>query len=130
MSTDPAFLSARDLLVKFLAGTLSPLEAIEAVLKRLAADNPELNAFHLIDVEMGRRMAKASEARWMKGEPIGALDGVPVSIKDTNAAKGWPFRIGSKTTSPDPVDYDGPPRARLPAAGAGSFATTTTPQLP
>ena len=129
MSTDPAFLSARDLLVQFRARTLSPLEALEAVLKRLAADNPELNAFHLVDVEMGRRMAKASEARWMKGEPIGALDGVPVSIKDTNAAKGWPFRIGSKTTSPDPVDYDGPPVARLREAGAVFFGKTTTPEF-
>src|SRR5260221_6141865 len=77
-------LSARDLLVQFRARTPSPLEALEAVLKRLAADNPEPNAFHLVDVEMGRRMAKDSEARWMKGEPIGALDGVPVPIKDTN----------------------------------------------
>jgi aspartyl-tRNA(Asn)/glutamyl-tRNA(Gln) amidotransferase subunit A len=80
------------------------------VLKQLEADHPELNAFHLFDVEMGRRMAKNSEARWMKGEPIGALDSVPVPITDTNAAKGWPFCIGSKTTSPDPVDYDGPAR--------------------
>src|SRR5260221_4551867 len=129
MSTDPAFLSVRDLLVQFRARTLSPLEALEAVLKRLAADNPKLNAFHLIDVEMGRRMAKASEARWMKGEPIGALDGVPVSIKDTNAAKGWPFRIGSKTTSPDPLDYDGPPVARLREAGAVVFCNTQTPEF-
>src|SRR5260221_11876477 len=112
MSTDPAFLSARDLLVQFRARTLSPLEALEAVLKRLAADNPELNAFHLVDVEMGRRMAKESEARWMKGEPIGALDGVPVPIKDTNAAKGWPFRIGSKTTPPHPGRYHRPPGGR------------------
>src|SRR5450432_195488 len=74
MSTDPAFLSARDLLVQFRARTLSPLETLEAVLNRLEADNPEFNAFHLVDVEMGRRMAKESEARWMKGEPIGALD--------------------------------------------------------
>src|SRR5882724_11432585 len=126
---DPAFLSARELLACFRARTLSPVEALEAVLARLDADNPALNAFHLVDAEMGRQMAKASEARWMKGTPIGALDGVPVPIKDTNAAKGWPFRIGSLTTSPDPVDYDGPPVARLREAGAVFFGKTTTPEF-
>ncbi len=129
MPTDPAFLSARDLLNHFRDHTLSPVEALEAVLQRLDADNPALNAFHLVDVEMGRAMAQASEARWMKNEPMGALDGVPVPIKDTNAAKGWPFRIGSKTTSPDPVDYDGPPVARLREAGAVFFGKTTTPEF-
>src|SRR5882724_3883726 len=126
---DPAFLSARELLACFRARTLSPVEALEAVLARLDADNPALNAFHLVDAEMGRQMAKASEARWMTGEPLGALDGVPVPIKDTNAAKGWPFRIGSLTTSPDPVDYDGPPVARLREAGAVFFGKTTTPEF-
>src|SRR5260221_4313890 len=126
-ATDPAFLSARELLAGFRARSLSPVEALEAVLARLAADNPTLNAFHLVDAETGRAMAKASEARWMKGAPIGALDGVPVPIKDTNAAKGWPFRIGSLTTSPDPVDYDGPPVAPLPQARPASFRQTPTP---
>jgi aspartyl-tRNA(Asn)/glutamyl-tRNA(Gln) amidotransferase subunit A len=128
-ATDPAFLSARELLAAFRARTLSPVEALDAVLARLAADNPTLNAFHLVDAEMGHAMARASEARWMKEAPIGALDGVPVPIKDTNAAKGWPFRIGSLTTSPDPVDYDGPPVARLREAGAVFFGKTTTPEF-
>src|SRR5260221_7994659 len=129
MSTDPAFLSARDLLSHFRARTLSPVEALESGLERLDADNPALNAFHLVDVEMGRAMAKASEARWLKAAPLGTLDGVPVPIKDTNAAKGWPLRIGSKTTSPDPVDYDAPPVARLREAGAVFFGKTTTPEF-
>src|SRR5947209_7970960 len=91
-ATDPAFLTARALLAAYRARTLSPVEALDSVLARLAADNPALNAFHLVDAEMGRAMAKQSEARWMKGAPIGPLDGVPVPIKDTNAPKGWPFR--------------------------------------
>jgi aspartyl-tRNA(Asn)/glutamyl-tRNA(Gln) amidotransferase subunit A len=128
-AADPAFLSARELLAGFRARTLSPVEALDAVLARLAADNPTLNAFHLVDAETGHAMARASEARWMRGAPIGPLDGVPVPIKDTNAAKGWPFRIGSLTTSPEPVDYDGPPVARLREAGAVFFGKTTTPEF-
>jgi hypothetical protein len=117
MSTDPAFLSARDLLVQFRARTPSPLEALEAVLKRLAADNPEPNAFHLVDVEMGRRMAKDSEARWMKGEPIGALDGVPVPIKDTNGR--------SSRRSPRPW-----PQQRASSPNAAPSSRSPIPALP
>ena len=46
-ATDPAFLSARELLAAFRSRTLSPVEALDAVLARLAADNPTLNAFQV-----------------------------------------------------------------------------------
>src|SRR5258708_19404365 len=74
-------------------------------------------------------MGKAWEARGMKAKPEGLLEGVPIPIKDTNAAKGWPFRIGSRTTSPDPVDWDAPAVARLREHGAVFFGKTTTPEF-
>jgi aspartyl-tRNA(Asn)/glutamyl-tRNA(Gln) amidotransferase subunit A len=129
VTNDPAFLSARALLDAFRARTLSPVEALDAVLHRLDAVNPRLNALHLVDRELGYAMARESEARWRKGEPMGPLDGVPVPIKDTNAVRGWPYRIGSRTTSPDAVDYDAPPVARLREAGAIFFGKTTTPEF-
>src|SRR5258708_25419499 len=74
-------------------------------------------------------MGKAWEARGMKAKPEGLLEGVPIPIKDTNAAKGWPFRIGSRTTSTDPVDWDAPAVARLREHGAVFFGKTTTPEF-
>ena len=65
----------------------------------------------------------------MKGKPKGLLDGVPIPIKDTNAAIGWPYRIGSRTTSEAPVDYDSPAVARLREHGAVFFGKTTTPEF-
>ena len=129
MKTDPAFLSALDLLKLYQKKKLSPVEVLDAVLDRLHAENPSLNAFCVIDEATGIKMAKASEARWMKAKPKGLLDGVPIPIKDTNAAKGWPFRIGSRTTSPDPVDWDAPAVARLREHGAVFFGKTTTPEF-
>ena len=65
---------------------------------------PHLNSFVLID-ESGARAARArpSEARWMKGEPLSPLDGVPTSIKDTTPVKGWPTRYGSHATDETPA---------------------------
>ena len=128
-ATDPSFLTVAELLQGFRAKTLSPVEVLDASLKRLDAEQPRLNPFCLIDRETGYRMARESEARWQKGQPKGTLDGVPVPIKDTNAVIGWPFRIGSMTLPAEPVDYDGPMTARLRAAGAVFFGKTTTPEF-
>jgi len=57
-ATDPAFLSARELLAGFRARILSPVEALEAALARLAATIRRSNAFHLVDAEMGGRWPK------------------------------------------------------------------------
>ena len=128
-ATDPAFMTVAELLQGFRAKTLSPVEVLDASLKRLDAEQPRLNPFCWIDKETGRRMAKDSEARWRKGEPKGPLDGVPIPIKDTNAVAGWPFRFGSLTIPDTPVDYDGPMTARLRAAGGVFFGKTTTPEF-
>ena len=47
-------------------------------------------------------MAEASQARWPKGEPLGPLDGVPVTIKDNIGVAGWPMRRGSAVASDAP----------------------------
>jgi aspartyl-tRNA(Asn)/glutamyl-tRNA(Gln) amidotransferase subunit A len=129
MSSNPAFFSALDLLKLYGKKKLSPVEVLDAVMARLQAENPALNAFCVIDPETGRKMAKDSERRWMKGRPKGLLDGVPIPIKDTNPVIGWPFRVGSRTTSPDPVRHDSPPVARLREHGAVFFGKTTTPEF-
>ena len=61
--------------------------------------------------------SRASEARWMKGAPIGLVDGIPTTIKDQWLVKGWPNRKGSRTTPADPVTEDSPAVARA-APGA------------
>ncbi|MBU0725432.1 MAG: amidase [Alphaproteobacteria bacterium] len=129
-STDLAWMSATDLVTAYRARTLSPVEATQAVLERAERLNPTLNAFCLIDPESALASARLSEARWAKGQPIGLVDGVPVSVKDIILTKGWPTLRGSRTVNPDqPWDEDGPAVARLREQGAVLFGKTTTPEF-
>jgi aspartyl-tRNA(Asn)/glutamyl-tRNA(Gln) amidotransferase subunit A len=130
MNQDLCSLSAADLLAAYRARTLSPVEVLRAVLSRVEALNPVLNCFNLLDEKAGFAAARASEARWRNGEPMGLLDGVPTSIKDIILTKGWPTLRGSKTVDPKgPWNDDAPAVARLREAGAVLFGKTTTPEF-
>src|SRR2546422_8001599 len=129
MSRDLCALSATELLDAYRKHELSPLEVTRAVLERIERLNPVLNAFNLVS-ERAMDDAKASEARWMAGQPKGLLDGVPVSIKDIILTKGWPTLRGSKTVdAKGPWNDDAPATARLREHGAVLLGKTTTPEF-
>ena len=130
MGHDIAFLAATELLARYRAKTLSPVAVVEETLRRLESYEGALNAFVLYDPESARAAARASEARWHKGEPQGLLDGVPVAIKDTQLTRGWPRRVGSKTIDPNQAwSEDAPATAKLRANNAVFFGKTTTPEF-
>ena len=113
-SNELAFLPATELLARYRAKTLSPVEATEQALRRLETYEGALNAFVLYDPDSALAAARASEARWAKGAPQGLLDGVPVAIKDTQLTRGWPRLVGSKTIDPNQRWHeDAPATARL-----------------
>jgi len=89
-----AFFSATHLIDGFAKKTLSPVEVTQAILRRLERLEPKLNAFVLRDPEGALKSARASETRWQKGQPLGLLDGVPVTIKDLFLTRGWPTLRG------------------------------------
>jgi aspartyl-tRNA(Asn)/glutamyl-tRNA(Gln) amidotransferase subunit A len=125
-----ADLTATELLAAYRAGELSPVEATEAALERIRRHDPQVNAFCLVDADAALASAKESEERWRRGEPIGALDGVPTSIKDILLTRGWPTLRGSRTVDPTgPWDVDGPHVARVREQGAVLLGKTTTPEL-
>jgi aspartyl-tRNA(Asn)/glutamyl-tRNA(Gln) amidotransferase subunit A len=128
--TDLADCTASELLALFRSGQASPIEATQAVLARIERVQPRLNAFaHLAPAE-ALASARASEARWRRGDAVGALDGVPVSIKDLILTKGRPTLRGSHTVDPDqPWDVDAPAAARLREAGSVLIGKTTTPEF-
>ncbi|MFO1025259.1 MAG: amidase [Acetobacteraceae bacterium] len=123
--TDPATLSAEDMLALFARRQLSPVEVLQAVTERVARLNPGLNAFAVMNPH-AVQAAGESESRWRSGRPIGPLDGVPVTVKDLVDLAGFPTRRGSRTTSPDPVPDDAPMVMSLKAAGAVVIGKTTT----
>jgi len=128
--TDLADCTATDLLAMYRSKQASPVEATRAVLARIERLNPKLLAFcHLAGSE-ALESARASEARWQRGEPIGALDGVPTSIKDLILTKGWPTLRGSRTVDAGQAwDVDAPASERLREAGAVLLGKTSTPEF-
>ncbi len=126
--TDPALLSAEDMLACFARRQLSPVEVLQAVTERVARLNPGLNAFAVMNPD-ALRVAGESESRWRSGRPLGILDGVPATVKDLVDLAGFPTRRGSRTTSDEPVADDAPMVAGLKAAGAVILGKTTTTEF-
>src|SRR5215218_4863595 len=120
-------LSAVDLLAGYRAKQFSPSEVLEEVLAHVAAWEPHIKALYLLDPDGARAVAKASTARWQMGEPMGTLDGVPVTIKDNIATKDQPVPLGAASVKHVPSPKDAPPAARLREAGAVIFSKTTMP---
>ncbi|MDW5442337.1 amidase [Polaromonas sp. SM01] len=133
-SSDLADCTATELLQLYKAGEASPVQATAAVLARIDALNPKINAFCLVAHESAMQAARDSEARWQRfrnqGEPCGELDGVPVSIKDLILTRGMPTLRGSHTVdATQPWDVDAPVTARLREAGAVILGKTNTPEF-
>jgi amidase/aspartyl-tRNA(Asn)/glutamyl-tRNA(Gln) amidotransferase subunit A len=84
----PHKLSAVELIAAYRARKLSPVEAMKDVLGRVARYEPHIKATYLLNPERALADAKASEARWLRGEPLGPLDGVPTTVKDNVPTKG------------------------------------------
>ena len=121
-------LSAAQLSAAYARGELSPVEALRALLARLDAWEPRINAMYRVDREGVAAQARAAEARWRAGAPLGALDGVPVTLKENLFTRGDPAPIGTRANHdalPQPEDC--PPAARLREAGCVILGKTTMP---
>ncbi|KVC31797.1 amidase family protein [Burkholderia cepacia] len=122
-------MNVEQLMVGYRRRSFSPVEVICAVLDRVALVNPLVNGVCNLDEDSALAAARESEQRWMRGEPCGLLDGVPVSVKDLVAVRGLPTRYGSLTSPSTPEADDAPAVARLRQAGALLFGKTTTSEF-
>ncbi|MEQ8252122.1 MAG: amidase [Oceanibaculum nanhaiense] len=126
---DICYLPATELLKHYRRKSLSPVEVTKAVLARIEAVDPHVNAFCLVDAEAALTAARASEARWMQREPRGMVDGIPATVKDLILSEGWPTLRGSKTVARHQNwPEDAPAVARLREEGAVLVGKTTTPE--
>jgi aspartyl-tRNA(Asn)/glutamyl-tRNA(Gln) amidotransferase subunit A len=120
-------LSALDMLAGYRGGTLSPVEVVRDVVAHMQAWEPHLHATYAFEPDAALAQAEASQARWQRGAPQGALDGVPVTIKENIATRGVPLPLGTAATELVPATADAPPAARLREAGAVILCKTTMP---
>ncbi|NEW54567.1 amidase [Nocardia cyriacigeorgica] len=128
--TDPAAMSAVELVSAYTAGALSPVEATESILAAISERDNTVNSYCLVDPDRALVQAKESEARWQAGHARGLLDGVPISIKDVFLTEGWPTRRGSTSIDPaGPWPVDSPVAARVREDGMVLLGKTTTPEI-
>lgn len=120
-------LSAAELSASFARRALSPKEVTASVLAHIARWEPHIAALWLHEPAQALAQATASEARWMRGEPLSPLDGVPVTLKENIATRGVPMPLGCAATELLPAAEDAPPAARLREAGTVLLGKTTMP---
>jgi Asp-tRNA(Asn)/Glu-tRNA(Gln) amidotransferase A subunit family amidase len=121
--------SALDLAAAIRSKQVSPVEITEATLARIEALNPRLNAFCLITPDVALRDAREAEIAVIKGEPIGPLHGVPVSLKDVIFTRGLRTTGGSRLFAEALPEEDAIAVGRLRAAGAVILGKTNTSEF-
>ena len=106
---------------------VSPVEVARSVLGHVERWEHHLDALFLLRPEQVLQQARESEARWLKGAPLGLIDGVPVTIKDNIATRGDPMPLGTAAVDLTPAAADAPPAARVREHGGVILAKTTMP---
>jgi Asp-tRNA(Asn)/Glu-tRNA(Gln) amidotransferase A subunit family amidase len=110
-------------------GAISPVELVEAHLRQIERLNPSLNAFVAVLAESALEEARARKQARLGGGPMGLLDGVPVTIKDSFDVAGLPTLAGSRLRSGNRAAEDSTVVARLRREGAILLGKTNTPEL-
>ena len=123
------FLSAVEMALKIREKKISPVELADAHLAKIERLNLKLNAFVHVDADQARREARAAEASAMKGEALGPLHGVPISIKSCLEVAGLRCESGTRLRAGHIAEQDAPLVARLRQAGAIVLGVTNTPEL-
>ncbi len=119
--------SAAALVAAFSCRALSPVEVALSALSHMEQWEPHIRASYLLRPELTLAHARASEARWANRNPLSALDGVPVTLKDNIATEGDPTPMGTLATDGLPAPTDSPVAARLREAGCVLLCKTTMP---
>lgn len=126
-TTELCFTPATELSRLIRSRELSPVELMDAVLERIDRLNPQLNAFLAINHEGARNEARKAEAALMRGDELGLLHGLPVSIKDLEPTDGLRCTYGSKFFEDNIADIDGAVTGRVKATGGIITGKTNTP---
>jgi amidase len=123
------FLSAMNMAQHIREKKISPVELAEAHLAKIARLNPKLNAFVHVDPERVRCEARHAEAVVTRGETLGPLHGVPLSIKSSLDVAGLRCEAGTRLRAGNVATQDAPLVTRLRQAGAIVLGVTNTPEL-
>src|SRR5688572_10059354 len=99
-------LSAVELVAGYRARQFSPVEVARAVLGHVERWEHHLHALYLLRPDKVLEQARASEQRWLRGAPLGPIDGVPLTVKDNIATEGDPTPLGTAAVTLSPALAD------------------------
>ncbi|MDP9161204.1 MAG: amidase [Acidobacteriota bacterium] len=122
-------LSAVTMAEKIRNKEISSVELVEAHLSEIEKLNPKLNAFVQLNAEGALEEARAAQDRLQRGEAIGPLHGVPISIKSAINVAGMRCEAGTMLRAGHVAREDAPLVSRLRQAGAIVIGVTNTPEL-
>ena len=126
---DLCFQPATEIARLYKSRELSPVEYMRALLGRIEALNPKINAYCTLLADEALAGARSAEAALTAGKATGPLHGLPVSIKDLTMMKGVPFMGGSHIFAKRVPTEDAPVITRIRAAGGLITGKTTTPEF-
>ncbi|WP_119300077.1 amidase [Dongia deserti] len=127
---DLCYLPATEALARFRSRKLSPVELMRAVIARAEKVNKKVNAFTFTHFDEALEAARKAEAKYAKnGARLGALEGLPVAIKDESWIKGKPTSYGSLIYKDFVPDVTSPNNERILKAGGIVHARTATPEF-
>jgi len=126
---DLCYMPASEAIKRFKAKKLSPVELMEAVIRRAEATKDKVNAFTNTHFDEAMALAKKAEAKYAKGRKTGPLEGLPVGIKDESYIKGKPTTGGSLIMKDFVADATSTMNERVMAAGGIVHARTATPEF-
>ena len=125
---DLCYLTAGEALQLFARRKLSPVQLMDAILRRIEQVNPTVNALGDCFFDHAMAEARQAEARWMRGAAR-ALEGIPVAVKDAQRVAGQRTTYGSPLYRDNFAQTSDPMIARLEAAGAIVHARTTVSEF-
>jgi amidase len=129
MTSNPVLLSAREIAGQIRCKAVSPVEVTREHLDRIEHLNPKLNAFVDYKPEAVLAQAREAEKTILRGDELGPLHGVPLSIKSAIDVAGHRCEAGTRLRAGHIAAEDAPLVARLRAAGAVILGVTNTPEL-
>ena len=125
--SDIAFLSAVDIAAKIRNKEISAVEALDTYLDRVDRYNKDINAI-VVDVrDRARDAAQEMDAAIARGDEVGPLHGVPMTIKESYNLAGTPTTWGSPEWADNVAEEDAESIAKLKSAGVNIFAKTNVP---
>ncbi len=122
------YISAYDMAEKIKNQELTSVEVTETIIERIEKINPIVNAYCTPTFELAREMAKQSDDAIKKGEKLGSLQGIPISIKDLIETKGIRTTYGSLIYENYVPEVDEIVVKRLKDAGCVILGKTNTPE--